>query len=49
VPQLAEPETRLTDDGPREVPEPSAEEILAEHEEAKAAAVPAAEFSGGKA
>lgn len=41
-------EVRLTDDGPREVPEPSGEEILAEREEAKAG-VPAAEFSGGEA
>lgn len=39
-------EVRLGPDGPREVPPPSAEEELAEREEAKAAGVPAAEFSG---
>lgn len=40
-------ETRLGPDGEREVPPPSGEELLAEREEAKAAAVPAATFSGG--
>ncbi len=44
-----EAETRLGPDGPREVPPPSAEEELAERAEAKAAGVPAAEFSGGAA
>lgn len=42
-----ETETRLGPDGEREVPEASGEEILAEREEAKAAEVPPAEFSGG--
>jgi hypothetical protein len=42
-----EPETRLGPDGEREVPEASGEEILAEREEAKAAGVPAPQFSGG--
>lgn len=40
-------ETRMGPDGEHEVPPPSAEEILAEREEAKAAGIPAAEFSGG--
>lgn len=44
-----ETETRLGPDGPREVPPPSGEEIQAERDEAKAAAVPAAQFSGGEA
>jgi hypothetical protein len=39
-------ETRLTGDGPREVPPASAEEELAERAEAKAK-VPAANFTGG--
>ncbi|GAA2681829.1 hypothetical protein [Actinoplanes palleronii] len=38
---------RLGPDGECEVPEASAEEILAEREEAKAGGVPAASFSGG--
>lgn len=38
-------EVRMTGDGEREVPPPSAAEILAEREEAKAS-VPAAQFSG---
>lgn len=42
-------EVRLGPDGPHEVPPPSAEEELAEREEAKAAGIPAAEFSGGAA
>ncbi len=41
-------EVRLTGDGEREVPEASAEELLAEREEAKADGVPAATFSGGE-
>lgn len=40
-------ETRMGPDGEHEVPPPSAEEELAEREEAKAAGIPAAEFSGG--
>lgn len=40
-------EVRLGPDGPHEVPPPSADEELAERAEAKAAGVPAAEFSGG--
>ncbi|BCJ45347.1 hypothetical protein GCM10010168_86160 [Actinoplanes ianthinogenes] len=40
-------EMRLGPDGEHQVPEASGEEILAEREEAKAAGVPAAEFSGG--
>lgn len=40
-------EVRMGPDGPHEVPPPSAEEELAEREEAKAAGIPAAEFSGG--
>ncbi len=40
-----EAETRLGPDGEHEVPPPSAEEELAAREEAKAAGVPAAEFS----
>lgn len=43
----SEPETRLGPDGPHEVAPPSAEEELAEREEAKAAGVPAAEFKAG--
>jgi hypothetical protein len=39
-------EVRLGPDGEHEVPEASAEELLAEREEAAAAGVPAAEFSG---
>lgn len=45
IPEAAE--TRLGGDGDHVVPPPSGEEILAEREEAKAAAVPAASFSGG--
>lgn len=41
------PEVRLTGDGEREVPEASGEELTAELDERRAAAVPAAEFSGG--
>jgi hypothetical protein len=40
-------EVRLGPDGEHEVPPPSGEEILAEREEAKAAGVPEAAFSGG--
>ncbi|WIM97819.1 hypothetical protein ACTOB_001373 [Actinoplanes oblitus] len=40
-------EMRLGPDGEHQVPEASAEELLAEREEAKAVGVPAAEFSGG--
>ena len=40
--------TRVGPDGEHQVPEPSAEEILAEREEAAAeAGIPAAQFSGG--
>lgn len=49
LPLGGEAETRLGPDGEHEVPEPSGEEILAAREEAKAAGVPAAEFSGGEA
>jgi hypothetical protein len=41
-------ETRLGPDGEHEVPPPSGEEIVAERDEAKAAGVPAAEFSAGE-
>jgi len=40
-------ETRLGPDGEHEVPPPSGEELLAERDEARAAGVPAAQFSGG--
>jgi hypothetical protein len=44
----ADAETRLGPDGEHVVPEASAEEILAEREEAAAAGVPSATFSGGE-
>ena len=44
--ELSTGETRMGPDGEHEVPPPSAEEIAAELAEAKAAGVPAAEFSG---
>ncbi|GIE75769.1 hypothetical protein Aph02nite_17190 [Actinoplanes philippinensis] len=40
-------EVRIGPDGEHTVPEASGEELLAEAEEARAAGVPAAEFSGG--